>query len=215
MSTWVLLGRTWRVWVPVVVLNTAVQALLVVPFVTPAASVVFVLLALASLAGVVASVALVAAAFRSALGAGKRWPSWGEWLAVLLLTAGLLNAGLLALVDAEPLVANTRGLAMVFALLDLEPARVLRAITPFLVMTVFYFTLFWTITGRTPGARLLGVRVVGPGGDPPRAPWALTRAVAALAGLGAGALGWLWTALDAEKRGWHDYLGRTYVVRDA
>mgnify|MGYP000480290253 CR=1 FL=1 len=135
--------------------------------------------------------------------------------AVLLLTAGLLNAGLLALVDAEPLVANTRGLAMVFALLDLEPARVLRAIAPFLVMTVFYFTLFWTITGRTPGARLLGVRVVGPGGDPPRAPWALTRAVAALAGLGAGALGWLWTALDAEKRGWHDYLGRTYVVRDA
>ncbi|WP_375236590.1 hypothetical protein [Microbacterium schleiferi] len=96
MSTWVLLGRTWRVWVPVVVLNTAVQALLVVPFVTPAASVVFVLLAHASLAGVVASVALVAAAFRSALGAGKRWPSWGEWLAVLLLTVAVSASALVA-----------------------------------------------------------------------------------------------------------------------
>ena len=96
MSTWVLLGRTWRVWVPVVVLNTAVQALLVVPFVTPAASVVFVLLAHASLAGVVASVALVAAAFRSALGAGKRWPSWGEWIAVLLLTVAVSASALVA-----------------------------------------------------------------------------------------------------------------------
>ena len=96
MSTWVLLGRTWRVWVPVIVLNTAVQALLVVPFVTPAASVVFVLLAHASLAGVVASVALVAAAFRSALGAGKRWPSWGEWLAVLLLTVAVSASALVA-----------------------------------------------------------------------------------------------------------------------
>ena len=96
MSTWVLLGRTWRVWVPVVVLNTAVQALLVVPFVTPAASVVFVLLAHASLAGIVVSVALVAAAFRSAVGDGKRWPSWGEWLAVLLLTVAVSASALVA-----------------------------------------------------------------------------------------------------------------------
>ncbi|MBD3750965.1 hypothetical protein [Microbacterium schleiferi] len=95
MSTWMLLGRTWRVWVPVTLLNTAVQALLVVPFVTPAASVVFVLLALASLAGVVASVALVAAWFRSALGGGGRWPSWGEWLAVLLLLTVAVSASAL------------------------------------------------------------------------------------------------------------------------
>jgi uncharacterized RDD family membrane protein YckC len=135
--------------------------------------------------------------------------------AVLLLTAGLLNAGLLALVDADPLLGNTRGLATLFAILDLDAARVLRYLAPFLVMTVFYLTLFWTITGRTPGGRLLGLRVVGPGGEPPRAPWALVRATSHLLGLGAGALGWLWTALDADKRGWHDHLGRTYVVRDA
>lgn len=96
MSTWVLLGHAWRVWVPAVVLNTAVQALLVVPFATPAASVVFVLLALASLAGVVASVALVASAFRSALGGGRRWPTWGEWLAVLLLTVAVSASALVA-----------------------------------------------------------------------------------------------------------------------
>jgi hypothetical protein len=96
VSTWVLLGRTWRVWVPVVVLNTAVQALLVVPFVTPAASVVFVPLALASLAGVVASIALVAVAFRAALGGGSRWPTWGEWIAVLLLTVAVSASALVA-----------------------------------------------------------------------------------------------------------------------
>ena len=135
--------------------------------------------------------------------------------AVLLLTAGLLNAGLLALVGAEPLIGNTRGLAMLFAILDLDAASVVRYLAPFLVMSVFYLTLFWTITGRTPGGRVLGLRVVGPTGEPPRAPWALTRAVGHLVGLAAGALGWLWTALDPEKRGWHDHLGRTHVVRDA
>ena len=135
--------------------------------------------------------------------------------AVLLLTAGLLNAGLLALVDAEPLIANTRGLALIFAVLDLELSDVLRTIAPFLVMTVFYLTLFWSITGRTPGGRVLGLRVVGPTGQPPHAVWAFARAVSHLVGLGAGALGWLWTALDAEKRGLHDHLGQTYVVRDA
>ena len=135
--------------------------------------------------------------------------------AILLLTAGLLNWGLIAFVDAEPLVANTRGLAMVFAILDLRLGDVLRHIAPFLVMSIFYLSLFWTITGRTPGSRVLGLRVVGPTGDPPRAPWAIARALAHLVGLGVGGLGWLWTALDAEKRGWHDHLGQTYVVRDA
>ncbi|WP_348681341.1 hypothetical protein [uncultured Microbacterium sp.] len=96
MSTWMLLGHAWRVWVPVALLNTAVQALLVVPLTTPATSVVFVLLALGSLAGVVASVALVAAAFRSALGAGRRWPTWGEWLAVLLLTVAVSASAVVA-----------------------------------------------------------------------------------------------------------------------
>jgi len=135
--------------------------------------------------------------------------------AVLLLTAGLLNAGLLALVDAEPLLGGARGLATLFAILDLELGQVLQHIAPFLVMSVFYLTLFWTITGRTPGGRILGLRVVGSNGLPPRAPWAFLRALSHLAGIGAGLLGWLWTALDAEKRGWHDHLGRTYVVRDA
>ncbi len=135
--------------------------------------------------------------------------------AVLLLTAGLLNAGLLALVDAEPLLANTRGLALIFAVLDLELADVLRTIAPFLVMSAFYLTLFWSISGRTPGGRVLGLRVVGSTGRPPHAVWAFVRAISHLAGLGAGALGWLWTALDSEKRGLHDHLGQTHVVRDA
>ena len=57
MSTGALLGHAWRVWVPAVVLNTALQALLVAPFVTPAASVVFVVLVLAAIAGVVVLIA--------------------------------------------------------------------------------------------------------------------------------------------------------------
>lgn len=105
MSAWALLGRTWRLWVPVVVVNTALQALLVVPFATPAVSVVFVLLALASLAGVAAGVALVAASFRAALGGGARRPSSGEWLAVLLLTVAVSASALAAAWLVIPAVA--------------------------------------------------------------------------------------------------------------
>ncbi len=86
MSTWQILGRSWRVWMPVVVLHAALQALLVAPFITPATSVTFAGLVVAGLAGAVASVALVSAGMHSAFrDDGMRWPSWGEWLAVLLL----------------------------------------------------------------------------------------------------------------------------------
>ncbi|QPE03624.1 hypothetical protein IT882_09850 [Microbacterium schleiferi] len=105
MSTGALLGHAWRVWVPAVVLNTALQALLVAPFVTPAASVVFVVLVLAAIAGVVVSVGLIGAAFRSALGGGTRWPSWGEWLAVLLLTLAVSASALVAAWLVIPVLA--------------------------------------------------------------------------------------------------------------
>ncbi|MEM6292371.1 MAG: RDD family protein [Myxococcota bacterium] len=134
---------------------------------------------------------------------------------VLLLTAGTLNAALLAVSGAEPLLGGATGLAAMLAILDVSLTDTLRHFAPFIAMSALYFGLFWSLTGRTLGGRLLDLRVVDRKGQPPRHVFAVLRVAGHFVGLGAGLLGWLWTALDAEKRGWHDHLAGTYVVRNA
>lgn len=134
---------------------------------------------------------------------------------VLLLTAGLLNLGLLAWLDPPPLLREASGLDALLRLLELEVPAVLRRISPTLVMGGLYFGLFWSLTGQTLGHRLLKLRVVDPSGRPPRPWWAALRVVGHGLGLAVGAMGWLWVAFDREKRGLHDHLARTYVVRES
>jgi uncharacterized RDD family membrane protein YckC len=133
---------------------------------------------------------------------------------VLLCTAGLLNLLLLAWLDPPPLVPDTRGLAAILGLFELDPTVVLRRFTPALVMGALYFGLFWSLSGQTLGHRVLRLRVIDPQGRPPR-PWrAALRVLGHGLGLAAGTMGWLWVAFDREKRGLHDHLARTYVVRE-
>lgn len=134
---------------------------------------------------------------------------------VLLMTAGLLNLALLAWIDPPPLLRDASGLDALLRLLELEAPSVLRRISPTLVMAGLYFGLFWTLTGQTLGHRVLRLRVVDPRGRPPRPWWAALRVLGHGLSLAAGAMGWLWVAFDRDKRGWHDHLARTYVVRDS
>jgi uncharacterized RDD family membrane protein YckC len=134
---------------------------------------------------------------------------------VLATTAGLLNALLLAWLDPPPLLGDARGLAALLGVLELEPAAVLRRAAPALVMAPLYLGLFWSLTGQTLGQRVLRLRVVDPWGRPPR-PWrAAVRVLGHGLGLAIGAMGWLWLAFDRDKRGLHDHLARTYVVRES
>lgn len=135
--------------------------------------------------------------------------------ALLAVTAGLLNWGLLAMLDRPPLLGGAQGLAALVQLTEISLVDVLGRITPLLVMAALYFTVFWAATGQTPGQRLLRVRVVDHGGTKPSALWAALRAVVKLAGLLPAALGIVWVAFDREKRGWHDHIAGTFVVRDS
>lgn len=134
---------------------------------------------------------------------------------VLSCTAGVLNLLLLEWLAPEPLFPQARGLDALLRMLDVEPAAVLRRIAPTLTMAALYFGLFWSLTGQTLGHRLLRLRVVDPYGHPPRPWWAALRVLGHGLGLLAGAMGWLWVAFDREKRGLHDHLARTYVVRES
>lgn len=76
-----------------------------------------------------------------------------------------------------------------------------------------YLWLYTGLTGKTPGKRILKIRVVGPGGGPPGLGRAFVREVLGkmVSGLVFG-LGYLWMLWDREKRCWHDRLAGTFVV---
>lgn len=101
-----------------------------------------------------------------------------------------------------------------FSNLDVR-GLVLKALAPLMpFLYVAYFASAWTLTGRTPGKRLLGLRVVAADGGRVR----LGRAVGRCAGYLLSAIplyaGFLWVLVDPERRGWHDRLAGTRVVYD-
>jgi uncharacterized RDD family membrane protein YckC len=67
---------------------------------------------------------------------------------------------------------------------------------------------------ETPGKRLLGLRVVDAKGNRLGLWRSLLREFPGkLLSVSFLGLGFLWVTWDRRKRGWHDYLGRSYVVR--
>lgn len=81
------------------------------------------------------------------------------------------------------------------------------------VMAAGYFLFFWSLSGQTLGKLLTGSRVVDRRGGAlgfGRAALRLAATLVAALPLGAGFIG-LWT--DPERRGWHDRIAGTRVVR--
>jgi len=76
-----------------------------------------------------------------------------------------------------------------------------------------YFVIFHGIGGKTIGKWLLGLRVVGAERSPITYRRAFLRWLA-LVGFAPVLLGFLWILWSREKRGWHDLLARTWVIRD-
>ena len=81
------------------------------------------------------------------------------------------------------------------------------------VMAAGYFLFFWSLSGQTLGKLLTGSRVVNRRGGAlgfGRASLRLVATLVATLPLGAGFIG-LWT--DPERRGWHDRIAGTKVIR--
>lgn len=149
--------------------------------------------------------------------------------------AGFWTRALAALVDGLVL-------SVVFVILDAMVALILRhplpklaqlgpdylvdvavngdalAVTGLVVLALLaflYFSLFHAIAGQTPGKRALGLRVIDGFGQRPSALRSLWRTLAYLPSAALLALGFLWIGFDREKRGLHDWLADTYVIRGA
>ncbi len=77
-----------------------------------------------------------------------------------------------------------------------------------------YGVFFVGLNGATPGKIALGLKVVDAQGNVPGLVRALLREVPGkiISAVVLG-LGFFWVAFDAEKRGWHDMIAGTHVIR--
>lgn len=134
-------------------------------------------------------------------------------------TAGIVSRGLAALVDMVVVVVTMGGLylGLVLTTLVLNPAtfrfpapNLIFSTAMTFVVSVLYLTMCWTLSGRTVGAVLLGVRVAGRRGEPLRVAVAALRAVACVL----FPIGLLWVAVDRQRRSVQDIVLSSRVVYD-
>jgi uncharacterized RDD family membrane protein YckC len=96
-----------------------------------------------------------------------------------------------------------------------DPVPLLRmALWGYLLLAAAYFVLFHGLDGRTIGKWLLGLRVVDRNQEPITYSQALVRLIGYLLSAFFG-LGFLWIMFNRRKRGWHDLLARTWVIRES
>jgi uncharacterized RDD family membrane protein YckC len=76
----------------------------------------------------------------------------------------------------------------------------------------FYFVLWWSTTGQTPGMRLMGLRVLDPAGGHPGIPRSCLRLIGLVLCIVPLFAGFLPVLVDDRRRGCHDMLAGTVVV---
>lgn len=81
-----------------------------------------------------------------------------------------------------------------------------------LLLHIAYFAGFWSVTGQTPGMRLLRLRVLGPTGEPPGFGRALVRLAGTWLALVPFFLGVLPLLVNERRRALQDYIAGTVVV---
>ena len=80
-------------------------------------------------------------------------------------------------------------------------------------VAALYLLLFQALTARTLGMRLLGLRLIDVYGEDPGLLRATVRTLGYGLCLATFSLGFVWIGFDREKRGLHDWVAGTYVVR--
>jgi uncharacterized RDD family membrane protein YckC len=81
-----------------------------------------------------------------------------------------------------------------------------------ILVTVLFYTGFWTHGGQTLGMRAWRLKIVANDGQPVNWIQALWRFTAAIPSIGLFGIGFLWMLLDRERRTLHDRLSGTRFV---
>ena len=82
-----------------------------------------------------------------------------------------------------------------------------------MLLDMVYFTYFLGTIGQTPGKMLFGLKVIQKTGEPMTLGIAFLRWVGYIISGLVFNLGFIWIAFDSKKRGWHDMIAATCVIR--
>jgi uncharacterized RDD family membrane protein YckC len=83
-----------------------------------------------------------------------------------------------------------------------------------LIIPLAYFPYFWARDGQTPGMRMLGLRVVRDvDGGPISGGQAILRLIGYWVSGAVFYIGYIWIFIDKRRRGWHDLIAGTVVVK--
>lgn len=131
------------------------------------------------------------------------------------------------LIDAAIVGALIVGTMLVWAMLaffggqmrtdSMDPGAWVTLAIVLAAVTVFglgYFPWFWSRTGATPGMKMMGLRVVR---DADGGPISGGQAILRLVGYWVSGLvlylGYIWILVDKRRRGWHDLIAGTVVIK--
>ena len=99
----------------------------------------------------------------------------------------------------------------------LVPSLLAELVLPFwgpAIVGTLYSVLFIGLKGQTPGKMAMGVQVVDERGNIPGIGRAVLREIIGkFVSTLVVFLGFFWVGWDRRKRGWHDYISATYVIR--
>ena len=108
-------------------------------------------------------------------------------------------------------LAIATGLVVVVA-----PFLAILPILAIIVVPLIYFPYYWQKSGQTPGMKMMGIRVVR---DSDGGPVSWGAAILRLIGYWvSGAvfyIGYIWIFIDKRRRGWHDLIASTVVIKSA
>ena len=124
--------------------------------------------------------------------------SWGVDLLLINLVAIITGVGIELIASIFPITK------------DLKPVFLAIAGGVYLVWTAAYFVVFWSISGQTPGSRLMQVRLVTPGGGRVKPARALVRWIGM--NLALLPLPWGYVPIPFKRLGFPDWLAHTRVI---
>jgi uncharacterized RDD family membrane protein YckC len=135
---------------------------------------------------------------RPDVGLATRVISWAVDILLINLVAIITGLGAQLIASIFPITKN------------LKPLFLAIAAGVYVVWTAAYFVVFWSMSGQTPGARLMQVRLVTPDGGKVKPVRALVRWV----GMNVGMLPlpWGYVPIPFKRLGFPDWLAHTRVI---
>jgi uncharacterized RDD family membrane protein YckC len=132
------------------------------------------------------------------VGLMTRMISWAVDILLINLVAIITGLGVALIADVFPITKN------------LQPVFAAIAGGVYVLWTAAYFVAFWSVTGQTPGARLMQVRLVTPSGEKVKPVRALVRFIGM--NLAMAPLPWGYVPIPFKRLGFPDWLANTRVI---